>query len=515
MCEIRDKLGVSMPLSRRHLLLGAVAAATFPSRAAIGRSRLSFDVCRFGASGNGHLDDTAGVQAAIDACARVGGGTVDFPAGIFVCGAVELRSHVTLHLAAGAILRASPDRTSFGERGALVFARGAENIAITGEGEIDGNHPAFLAPDPKGGYVFVPTFLGIYDPEAPTQGAIAVNGRPRPILLIDCRRVHMRDIAIRRSASWTVHLLGCDDVVIDGITIDNDLLVPNCDGIDVDHSRRVRIANCAIRAGDDGICLKTSAAFNGRGPCTDIVVTNCTLTSGSTAIKLGSAGVEPIRDVIVSGCVISDSNRGLGIQNRDGSLVENISFSDCVIGTRRYPANWWGAAEPIHVSSTRRRKEQSSAGRVRGINFSNIRCEGESGAYLFGEVSSPLEDIVLNGVQIAVRRKTTWSAALHDLRPSWDHPSATPTRIAGLYAEGINGLTLNNVSTRFEGLPDASFGSALVTRRLSNLQAGGFSGRAARRGIPDRDLGIGQTERDDTVAHQHLGTRAGPGAPPL
>lgn len=477
-----------MLTSRRTFIRGAAAGLALQPGIAFGLAPVGFDVRRYGAKGDGRREDTAAVQAAIDACGRRGGGTVLMPAGTYLCGAIELRSHVTLHLAAGAVLRASPDRARYGERGALVFAKGAENIAIIGEGEIDGNHPAFLAPKPGGGYIFVPTFMGVYDPEAFAPGVTTPDGRPRPVLLIDCRRVRIRDIAIRRSPSWTVHLLGCEDVVVDGITIDNDLLVPNCDGIDVDHCRRVRISNCAIRAGDDGICLKASAAFRGRGPCAEIVVTNCTVTSGSAAIKLGSAGVEPIRDVIVSGCVITDSNRGLGIQNRDGSLVENISFSDCVISTRRYPAEWWGAAEPIHISSTRRRKEQASAGRVRGINFSDIRCDGESGVYLYGEPGNALEDIVFSDVQVAVRRKTQLPGGVYDLRPGWNHQEVTPSRIAAFHAEGVNGLTLHDVQTRFEGAPDPSYGSALDARRVSGLLANSFSGRAARAGVPDRRI---------------------------
>jgi len=480
-------MGAGTPAPCRRAVLAGLA--TLPGVAAAAAAPV-FDARRYGAAGDGRRNDTAAVQSAVDACARIGGGTVLLPPGTYLCGAIELRSHVTLHIGAGAVLRASPRRADFGMLGALVFAKGATGIGIAGEGEIDGNFPAFLTVKPGGGFERVPTFLGLYDPQAPAPGATSPNGRPRPILLVDCRRVHIRDVAVRRSASWTIHLLGCEDVAIDRIIIDNDMLVPNCDGIDIDHCRRVRVTGCTIRAGDDAIVLKASNAFKGRGPCAEIIVTGCTLTSGSAGFKIGSEGSEPVRDVIVSACVITDSNRGLGIQNRDGSLVENIAFSDCVIRTRRYPREWWGAGEPIHVSSISRRAGQASAGIVRGVSFADIRCQGPSGAYLYGEADDSLRDMAFRGVAIDVHPPADGYAGQYDLRPGWRNRAPFPGRVAAFHAEGVDGLVLSDVRTRFTGQPFADHGSALFVRRVTGLDASGFGGRAATPGLPDRDLGV-------------------------
>ncbi len=124
---------------------------------------------------------------------------------------------------------------------------------------------------------------------------------------------------------------------VEGISILNDLRGPNCDGIDVDHCRRVRIANYNIQAGDDCIILKTSRNFTRYGPCEDITVTGCTLTSSSAGIKIEPEGPETIRNATITSCVISHSNRGVCLLNRDGALIEDLVFSDLVITTELAP----------------------------------------------------------------------------------------------------------------------------------------------------------------------------------
>ena len=121
-------------------------------------------------------------------------------------------------------------------------------------------------------------------------------------------------MTIRNSAYWTVHLIGCNDVSIDGISILNNLKIRNGDGIDVDHSKNVRIANCHIESGDDCICLKNRREFEEYGSCEDIVVTNCTMVSRSCAFKIGSENMDKINNVLFNNCIIKNSNRGIGIQ---------------------------------------------------------------------------------------------------------------------------------------------------------------------------------------------------------
>lgn len=467
-------------MDRRSILIGLGAAgmaSLAPNRAMAAPPQL-VDPLDHGAKADGRTDDRAAIQRAIDACAAAGGGVVVLsPGRTFLSGGVELRNDVCLYLGAGAALKAAADRASYGDRGALVFARGASGCGVAGPGTIEGNWSAFLSSRAGGGFESAYTFLGRWDPERPGGiGATAATGRPRMLLFVGCRRVALADFQIVGAPSWTVHLLGCEDVSVTRISIRNEITVPNCDGIDIDRCRRVRVSGCDIRAGDDGICLKASSAFGDMGPCEDITVTGCTITSGSSAIKLGSAATSPIRRVVVSSCVISDSNRGVALQNRDGSTYENIVFSDLVISTRYYPSEWWGAAEPIHISNVPRLADQASSGTIRGISFADIRCVGESGVFIHGAPASPVEDITLRGVSVELTKQSNELGGFYDLRPSARNKDVHRSAIAGVHAEGVDRLALRDVDVLFRPPVAEIYGPALWTRRVRNLDATGFRG---------------------------------------
>ena len=271
-----------------------------------------YNVVDYGAVGNKIVDDAKAIQQAIDECSANGGGTVLLPANhTFMSGPLCLKSNVDLHLEATAVLLANPDEgiyklSAFGEnRGEgmmWIYANGADNISITGKGTIHGNGIAFMGKELDDSYELKP--VTTFDP------------RPHVLTLTDVKNLTIRDITIRDGAYWTVHLIGCDGAVIDGISLLNNLKIRNGDGIDLDHSRNVRISNCHITSGDDCICLKNRREFEQYGPCHDITVTNCVMTSRSCAIKIGSENMDSIYNVVFDNCVITRSNRGLGIQNR-------------------------------------------------------------------------------------------------------------------------------------------------------------------------------------------------------
>ncbi len=429
-----------------------------------------FDVKQFGAKGDGTTKDTAAIQKAIDECARSGGGRVLVPAGgIYLSGNLQLRPHVQFIIEGGATLKASGNREDFGEFGALLFAKDAANIEITGSGSIDGNFPAYLTEMQEGGFKVTFPFLGPYDPLYTPAEQHKEQGRPRMILLLGCEGARLNSFTIRDAPTWTVHLIGCRDLLIDGISILNDLRVPNCDAIDIDHCRDVRVVNSNLQAGDDCIVLKTSRNFTQYGPCQNINVTGCSMISSSAAVKIEPEGPAAIRDVTITGCTIRQSNRGICILNRDGSLIENVICSNLVIGTELRAAMWWGAGEPVHVSNLPR-NPQIKVGPVRRLRFTNLICHGESGLYLCGGTDSPIEDVVFDNIEVLVERTSTLTGGYYDLRPGEGLKGLYRHSIAGIYCEKVKDLSFLHTTVKWGAdLPDY-YGAGLEANDVHSLE---------------------------------------------
>ena len=372
----------------------------------------SYDILSFGAKGDGMTDDAAAIQKAIDRCSAEGGGVVLMPRNhVFLSGPVELKSNVELHLEATAMLKANSDEgiyrlSAFGENrgeGMLwLWAKDAENISITGKGTIHGNGIAFMGVELSDSYELKPLADQTFDP------------RPHVLTLTNVQNLTIRDVTIKEGAYWTVHLIVCNEAVIDGINLLNNLKIRNGDGIDLDHSKNVRIANCHITSGDDCICLKNRREFEQYGSCHDIVVTNCVMSSRSCAIKIGSENMDSIYNVVFDNCIITGSNRGLGIQNRDEGTVTDVVFSNIQLDCRLWSDVWWGKAEPIYVTSYPRANGnhkdanwrfpkgqiEGRCGEVSRIYFNNITALSENGCFVGGDVPGKVKDIFFNNVRV-------------------------------------------------------------------------------------------------------------------
>jgi polygalacturonase len=463
----------------------APAALLLATFAALGADNGGiFNVADFGAKGDSANDDTAAIQRAADACAARGGGQVNLPGGrIYSTGAITLGSGIDFHLARGAVLKGSARWQNYGQAGALLFAKDATGVSISGDGMLDGNDKAVwqkLADEEAGGDADKPgwwpkAFCGVWWPfgrSAADKSLVA--GRPAVIKLIGCKQVRVRNITIRNAPSWTVHLAGCEDAVIESVSISNDWNVPNNDGLDLDHCRNVRVANCHIDTADDGIVLKNTPNFAGYGGSENITVTGCTIASRSCALKLDEAYAPPgIRNVVFAACVIFRSNRGLCIQSRDEGDIENVLFSDITIETQLEPRKWWGAGEPIHVSHLPRNPD-TRLGHVRQIRFSNVLCKGESGIYLRGSAAQPLEDIVFDNVRVEVGKTTSQPGGFYDDRPmgaasGGQFAGIYTHAIAGVFAREVNGLTLRNTQVVWTAPKAGIYGEALDQDKIQNL----------------------------------------------
>ncbi|MFB6295314.1 MAG: glycoside hydrolase family 28 protein [Halobacteriales archaeon] len=451
-------------------------------------------VTEFGAVGDGRTRDTGAIQAAVDACAESGGGTAYVPPGNYLIGTIELRSHVTLHLAAGATLHGSPDiedyRSGDAPKSALVLAVDAENVAVTGRGTVHGNGTAFMdmesvidpADDPatdrfaheaRQGEDFLDSGDGIGD------GPVDPLERPDRLFMFHrCEDVLVGGITVRESPNWTLHLLGCEEVDVRGIDMRNEVLIPNSDGINPENCRNVHVSDCTVVTGDDAICPKASGAYDVDPGLANLTVTNCTLVSRSSAVKFGSSTAHDMRDCTFSNLVIRDSNRGLGIQHRDGGDIENVLFRNVLIDTRLHTGNWWGQAEPIYVTSVPRREGQD-LGTVRNVRFGNILARGESGVLVYGSEASAIENLRFSDVRIELENspKAGVRGGNVDLRPTATRTPLFEHDVPGLYARHVDGLDVEGFEVAWPGDAEAYFSHGLEIEAFDRVSISGFEGR--------------------------------------
>ncbi len=449
---------------------------------------MDFYVKNYGAKGDGAANDAPAIQAAINACAAQGGGRVVLESGkVYYSSSLQLKANVELHLERGSLLKAHGDLSTYlrpneGSRDggvdlvgtpvtlkpsyAFLYAKDADGIAVTGPGVIDGN-----------AYAFVKRVDRYY---------VTGDFYPRPTLIYveHCNHITFSGVTLRGAPFWTLHPAGCDDVLISQIRILNDLDVANSDGIDPDHSSNVRIIGCHITCADDCICLKSSAGNMEYGPTRNVLISGCTLTSTSAALKIGTEGTGDFENVLVENCIISRSNRGISIQIRDGGHVRNVSFSNLIIETRRFADCWWGCAEPITITSHSRDGVKPS-GHVNGVRFTNITCDGENGVFLSCDDPGAISDVLFDRVRVTLRATSKWEKGRYDLRPGAGK-GVEQCLSPGFLLRGPAEVTLRDCAVRFEGDDRSPFGEALRAKDCAGLSVEGFHGSAARPGLPDQ-----------------------------
>jgi polygalacturonase len=442
------------------------------------------DITAFGAKPGEGAVNTASINKAIQECSGSGGGTVLIPAGTWYSGTIRLLSHVNLHLEAGAVLKGSANLDDYKDGEAtrgLIYARDATNISITGTGAIDGNGSHFMdfsRAHLSSDFVRSSTRQGQdYMKEGFdfSDGPVGYDDRPgMMIVLLHSENIQIHGVRMMDSPSWTMRLGECDDVAIRGITIVNNLLIPNSDGIHCTTSRNVRISDCDVRAGDDAIIVtgfgneinvhgesdptgqqQSPRYGNKTGYAENVTVTNSVLQSRSAGIRVGY-GQHPIRNCVFSDLVIYDSNRGIGVFARDDADIENILFSNITIQNRLHSGHWWGNGEPIHVS-TITRNEGEESGDVRNVRFSNILIDSESGIVVWGEREASIQNLEFNDVRLKIGASALAGeyGGNFDLRPSADlSKSIFIHDIPGLFARNVKGLQIRGFQLIWTGVAD-------------------------------------------------------------
>lgn len=445
---------IGIPATATAAPTGAIPEEDRPAGTAI------YNVKDFGAKGDGQTLDTAAIQAAIDACSKEQGGTVVIPAGEFICGTIEIKSGVTLHIATSGRLLGSKRREDYSAgkgvpsgNGNIVFiyAVNAENISIEGYGTIDGNGLSF--------------YNGMGDNTGPGQRGVGGNfDRPHLIIFYQCTRFQVTDILLTNSAYHCFRILKCKHVQLHNIRIYN-RVNKNNDGFHFNDTQYVHITNCDVQCQDDACALFGSNQF--------VTITNCSFSTRWSIFRFGGGEAQ---NITVSNCLIYDTY-GCPIKISSGrARIENLSFSNIIMRNVTGPIGigFTGNSNQGNSNNT----SDTTPAFVRNISFSNIRAtvvekpvnhpDIHFGVNVFdGELNSCitlngvgkvfLENISLTDVHVTYAGGGTKEQAAKREVPElsaeyfgvWGTKPFGPPAY-GLYARNVKGLTLQNVRFTYE-----------------------------------------------------------------
>ncbi len=396
------------------------------------------DMLKSGAKADGKTLNTTLINHTVDRLSQAGGGTLFFPAGTYLTGAIRLKSNITLELEAGATLLFSDnfdDYLPFMEVrhegvmmksfSPLISAMDAENITIKGEGTLDGQGKAWWTEFfriyvdlEKNGMRELNKYQPLWERENDVEALYAETNedwhgtlkrrffRPPFIQLVRCRRVRIEGVKIINSPFWTVNPEFCDNVVVTGVTIHN-VPSPNTDGINPESCRNVHISDCHISVGDDCITLKSGRDAQARRlgvPCENITITNCTMLSGHGGVVIGSEMSGSVRKVTISNCVFDGTDRGIRIKSTRGrgGVVEDIRVSNIIMSNIKREAvvlNLKYSEMPVEPMSER-------TPLFRDISISGLTAVGvKTPVKIMGLEEAPVTDIILRDINVKNARE--------------------------------------------------------------------------------------------------------------
>jgi polygalacturonase len=351
------------------------------------------------------LKDTAAIQAAIDACEAKGGGTVRLTAGTYLSAPIVLKSNIILQLDKGVTLLGSADhgdylaKTEFREPGlqSLVSATNASNVAITGEGVIDGAGETWwqMARTLKD--------AGVMGSDHP---------RPRLVVFDHCKHVVVEGVTIQNSPMWQLVPYYSDDVIIRNIRILAPAHSPNTDAIDPFSSSNVQIDHVFADVGDDDIAIK-SGAIGSPGPdepSREITITDCTFLHGH-GLSVGSEIVGGAHNIRAERVHFEGTDNGIRVKaNRDrGNNVGPLFFHDidmkdvknALVISEYYP-------KILPPDSELPQPVTRLTPHFHDITIENVTATGSTSAgTIAGLPEAPISGVVLHNVQISARAGLT------------------------------------------------------------------------------------------------------------
>ena len=328
----------------------------------------------FGGKPDGITLNTEAFEKAMQSLSEKGGGTLIVPKGVWFTGPIVFKSNINLHLDKGALILFSPDFDLYPLVNTVfegldtrrcqspISGRNLENIAITGEGSINGSgeawRPLKKAKVTESHWKKVVASGGVvkgdgwYPSEGALKGAemsdmnvpvsnlseeewLEIKDFLRPVMVnfVECKNVYLQGVLFENSPAWNIHPLMCENVIIDGIFVRNPAYAQNGDGLDLESCVNSIIVNSLFDVGDDGICIKSGKDEQGRlrgRPTENVIVDNCKVFQGHGGFVVGSEMSGGVRNISVRNCQFLGTDVGLRFKSTRGrgGVVENIYISD-------------------------------------------------------------------------------------------------------------------------------------------------------------------------------------------
>ncbi|MDP4285261.1 MAG: glycosyl hydrolase family 28 protein [Bacteroidota bacterium] len=432
-----------------------------------------YNIKDFGAIADGKTLNTEKIQAAIDKASSAGGGQVVVPEGKFLTGTIILKSGVDLYLSPKAVLlgSTSPYDYPFMKEvlvkgsskdaesiGALIGAKSADHISITGQGTIDGQGRKLALNIDSLFYV------GQLDTMYYNLRRKRPGRRPGDIKFESCENVTVSGVTIKNAAGWVQTYDLCKNLTIDHIRVESDAYWNN-DGMDIVDCSNVRITHCFVNAADDGICLKSEHA----GHLNDgVYIDDCTVRSSASAVKFGTASTGGFKNIVIKNIRVFDTFRSaIAIESVDGGILENV-LVDSIFATN--------TGNPIFIRLGHRNVD-GPVGTLKNIVIKNITVEVPFGrpdanydlrgpdldffhnpfpSSIVGLPGHPVENVVLENIRISYPGNGNDGLAFLPLfrlatvpenekgYPEFSMFGELPAW--GFYVRHVSGLTMKNIS---------------------------------------------------------------------